>query len=84
MRYWKKVADHYITAVGVGFLGEEITKTEYDEILSAIFSVPAVKIGYGYRLKEDLTWEEYKLPETEETEDISDTEALEILLGGAV
>ena len=42
--------------------------------------------GKGYRLKTDLTWEEYDLPpvpEPSDDDEISTDEALNILLGGA-
>jgi hypothetical protein len=84
MRFWKRTIDNYIAAVGIGNLGEEVTESEYNDILAAIYSEPIAADGFGYRLRKDYTWEAYELPEAEETEEISDTEALEILLGGAV
>lgn len=42
--------------------------------------------GKGYRLKADLTWEAYDLPpepEPSDEDELSDTQALNILLGGA-
>lgn len=83
MRYYKKISNGYILAIGTGYGGEEITKEEYDSIM-AILKAVEHSHDKGYRLKTDQTWEEYELPEVEETEEISDTEALEILLGGAV
>ena len=83
MRYYKKSSDGYIQAIGTVYGGEEITKEEYDSIMSVVKTVEHSH-DKGYRLKEDLTWEEYELPKVEEIEEISDTEALEILLGGAV
>lgn len=82
--YIKTVENGYILGIATNAVGTEITEAEYNEILSVIRSVPTALEGYGYRLKEDLTWEEYKLPEAEETEEITDAEALGILLGGAV
>jgi len=69
----KIVIDGYIVAVSTG--GEEITEQEYAEILSAIRSKPTAREGYDYRLKTDLTWEEYKLPPVE-PEPLTDEEAL--------
>lgn len=83
MRYYKKVSDGYIQAIGTGYGGEEISKVEYESIMSILKAVEHSH-DKGYRLKEDLTWEEYELPKVEETEEISEAEALEILLGGAV
>lgn len=84
MRFWKRTIDNYIAAVGIGNLGEEITESEYNDILAVIHSNPIAADGFGYRLKEDLTWELYELSLVEAEEEITDAEALEILLGGAV
>lgn len=62
----KQIVNGYIVAIGEGISGEEISRDEYDNIMSVIKSAPK-KEGYGYRLKEDLTWEEYQLPNEEET-----------------
>lgn len=84
MRYYKIVSEDYVTAIGTGPGGTELTEAQYNEILAIIRSHPQEE-GKGYRLREDLTWEEYDLPEETEPEDeeISDEEALNILLGGA-
>lgn len=82
MRYFKSTTDDgIILTIGKGELptGEEITRSEYEEIMSAIQSCPH-REGYGYRLKTDLTWEEYELPPLPE-EDPDPEEALAILLG---
>ena len=53
--------------------------------MSIIQNRPAAE-GKGYRLKADLTWEEYDLPpepELSDDDEISTDEALNILLGGA-
>lgn len=68
MRYYKQLSDSYITAVGTGYGGEEITEAEYSTILSAIQSRPQAA-GKGCRLKTDLTWEEYDLPPQPEPEE---------------
>ena len=52
---------NHIATIGTGFGGTEITKTEYDEIMAVIQSRPNGE-GKGYRLRTDLTWEEYDLP----------------------
>ena len=83
MRYFKATENGIILTISRGELptGEEITKKEYDEIMSAIQSCPH-RAGYGYRLKTDLTWEEYeKEPIPEEDPDSEET--LSIILGGA-
>ena len=38
-----------------------ITKEEYDTILEAINNKPIPREGYDYKLKTDLTWEEYEV-----------------------
>lgn len=84
-RYYKQTDDVYILAVGVGVGGMEISAAEYSEILSIIQNRPIAE-GKGYRLKADLTWEEYDLPpvpEPSDDDEISTDEALNILLGGA-
>lgn len=86
MRYYKKTIDGCIVAVGTGNVGEEITETEYNSILSVIQSRP-VSDTQGYRLRADLTWEAYDLPpvpEPSDDDEISNEEALNILLGGSV
>ena len=85
MRYNKQTSNNYIIAIGTGYGGTEITKAEYDEIMAIIQNRPAAE-GKGYRLKTDLTWEAYDLPpepEPSDEDELSDAEALNILLGGA-
>ena len=84
-RYYKQTDSMYILTVGVGAGGTEISADEYSEILSVIQNHPTAE-GKGYRLKTDLTWEEYDLPpvpEPSDDDEISTDEALNILLGGA-
>ena len=83
-RYYKQTDSMYILAVGVGAGGIEISADEYSEILSIIQNRPTAE-GKGYRLKADLTWEEYDLPpvpKPSDDDEISTDEALNILLGG--
>lgn len=85
MRYYKIIDGDYLVAIGIGTGGEEISEQEYNEIMSVIRSCPNEE-GKGYRLKTDLTWEEYDLspePEPSDEDEISTDEALNILLGGA-
>lgn len=85
MRYNKQTSNNYILAIGTGYGGTEITETEYNDIMAIIQSCPAAE-GKGYRLKTDLTWEAYDLPpepEPSDEDELSDTQALNILLGGA-
>lgn len=86
MRYYKQISTDYILAIGTGLGGIEITETEYNSILSTIQSRP-VSDTQGYRLRADLTWEAYDLPpapEPSDDDEISNEEALNILLGGSV
>ena len=85
MQYNKQTSNNYILAIGTGYGGTEITETEYNEIMAIIQNHPTAE-GKGYRLKTDLTWEEYDLPpepEPSDEDELSDAEALNILLGGA-
>lgn len=62
----------------------EITAEQYNEIREIIRSRPTAPEGYGYRLTEDLQWEMYELPavEVEEDPELTDSEALDIIVGG--
>lgn len=63
--------------------GQQITEDKYNEILDAIRNRPAAE-GKGYRLKTDLTWEEYDLPpepEPSDEDELSDAEALNVIMG---
>lgn len=85
MRYYKQTDNNCIIAIGTGAGGTEITEAEYNEIMTVIQNRPQAD-GKGYRLKTDLTWEEYDLPpepEPSDEDELSDAEALDILLGGA-
>ena len=84
MKYYKIVENGYLIAIGTGeSSGEEITKEEYDNIMTIVCNRPEVGENVGCRLKTDLTWELYERPIVEDTDpDISDSEALDIILGG--
>lgn len=85
MRFYKQIYNGYVAAIGTGYGGTEISEAEYKNIMAIIQNCPAEK-GKGYRLKTDLTWEAYDLPpepETSDEDELSDAEALNILLGGA-
>lgn len=79
MRFYKVINGEYITEIGTGLNGEEITESEYNEILTLIQNKPPRTETTDYRLKTDLTWEPY---EVEPEPDIpSAEELLEILMG---
>lgn len=81
MRFYKQTDGDYITMIGIGSGWTEITESEYNEIMAVIRNKPQGTATTDYRLREDLTWEEYEIPPMPEP-DIDDSEALEILLGG--
>lgn len=82
MRYFKIVVDGHVAMCGTGNGGTEITEAEYNGIFNAIQNKPAAPDGYGYRLREDLTWELYELPVAEETEEeLTSEEAYNIIMG---
>lgn len=86
MKYYKYTDNGYILAVGTGGMGVEITEAEHTEIMDVIANKPQETAEIGYRLKTDLTWESYEKepPPDPSKEEVPDSEALEILLGGAV
>lgn len=76
MTYHKAVIDGYIVSVGTSKVGNgNSTEHEYNEILSALRNAPIAPTGYGYRLREDLTWELYELPVVEISDEITNEEA---------
>lgn len=79
--YAKMLDDGIIIAVGENIAGEEISKTEYNAILSALSERPTAPSGYEYVLRADLEWVLVEVPPIPEPE-LTDEEALEILLGG--
>lgn len=63
--------------------GKEITETEYNEILSMLRNRPTAPDGFAYRLTENQEWELYELPTEEADPELTEAEALDIILGGA-
>lgn len=56
-----------------------------EAVQRAIDNPPKIPTGYGARLKTDLTWELYELPtkpELSDNDELTDTEALSVLIGG--
>lgn len=82
MRFYKQTAGGYITSIGTGAGGTEITESEYNEIMTAIHSKTETTETLDYQLKDDLTWEPFEV-EPVEVDDIDEAEALDIILGGA-
>lgn len=81
-KFYKDIEDNYITAIGTGIGDVEISQDEYENILSIIRSCPTADPGYMYKLRTDLTWEIVAAPPKETDPEISDQEALDIILGG--
>lgn len=77
MRYYKVITDGYITSIGTGGSGVEITASEYSEIMSGINNKPEG----DYVLKEDLTWEEVSDVTGPDEEELSPEEVAEVLEG---
>ena len=87
MKYYKVISGGYITGVGKSSIQptNAIDKSEYELILSIIKNKPPCTDLTDYRLKTDLTWEEYEVsPDPPDPDpDIDDAELLDILMGGA-
>ena len=83
MKYVIYIEEGYITAIGTGSSGTEITEEEYNNILNIIRNKPPRTDTTDYRLKEDLTWEPYDagpIPDPEPT-DADYAEIGRILMG---
>lgn len=82
MRFCKYVSGGYIIGIGTGNGGTEITETEYSEILAAVRNKPAATETTDYRLRTDLTWEEYAVePQPYEPTAEDKAESYDILMG---
>lgn len=81
MRHYKTIVNGYITAIGTGGGGTEITEAEYNTIMGIIQQKPPRTETTDYHLTENLTWEEYTRPPDPEPE-VEGEELLDILMGG--
>lgn len=79
--YYKSVKNGYIISFGIGQCAIIIDENEHERIANAVANKPEATSGYGYHLKEDLTWELYELP-PKGSEEVSDTDAVAIIVGG--
>lgn len=61
MKYFKNIENGYIVSVSTVHGQIEITKEEYDEILSIVKNIPQAPEGFEYRIKDDLTLEKCKI-----------------------
>lgn len=59
----------YGVASGTRLSGGIISREEYERIRAAIMDRPEPVTGYGWRLREDLQWEQYELPPSPEFEE---------------
>lgn len=87
MRYYKNIDEDYLQSVSIGTGQIEITQEEFENLLSIIRAKPADTGHKIWRLSTDLTWELYELPpepEPRDSDELTDAEALNILLGGAI
>lgn len=50
----------------------EITREEYDRILTLMKQKPVAEDGYSYRFTDDDKWEQYKLPADDGAGDAED------------
>ena len=73
--YQKNTENGYIVSIVKGVSVGNITKAEYQAIKDIIRNKPTAEQGFDYRLREDLTWELYQLPEPEWEDDETATEA---------
>lgn len=72
-KYYKSTQDGYVILIGKNIGGEEITREEYETILSVIRNRPTAQPSYTYKLRTDLTWELCEVPPIPE-EDMEATE----------
>mgnify|MGYP003291968469 FL=1 len=85
MGFYKATKDGYILGVGQCKGNGNITETEYNEISCIIRNMPTPPDGYQYRLTDGLEWELREIPVVSpDDEELTDSEALVILLGGAL
>jgi hypothetical protein len=84
MRHYKIIENGYITAIGNGYDGIEITAAEYSELLDLIRNKPTAEVGFDYRLKEDLTWELVEVPIVDPAEEEISSEELLTMIEGVL
>ena len=83
-KYFKNIEGGHLVSISTGTGDEEITKEEYENILSIIHNCPVAEAGHCYKLRTDLTWELVEAPVVEDDFEISAEEALDIILGGEI
>ena len=83
MKYYELNVNGYIISVGDSRCGTEITAERYAAVLDALRIKPPRTETTDYRLRVDLTWEEYPVDPPDPDPEIDDAELLNILMGGA-
>ena len=83
MNYFEVHNNDYIVGVGKGRYGIEINEDRYNAVINSLSLKPPATETTDYRLKTDLTWEQYDIPPKPIDPEIEDSEALDIILGGA-
>ena len=78
MRYYKIIYNGYVQRIGIGNGGVEISKDEFEYLTNLIHNKPIAESGYGYKLKEDLTWELCEVPIVEITEEYQEKQGGEL------
>ena len=83
MRYFTVTENGYILAIGKGNGHTEIDEERYNTILAVIHNKPSRTETTDFRLRVDLTWEEYDSPQEPEPEsdERDKAEAYDILMG---
>lgn len=85
MEYKKIEKDGYILGLALVPKNGNITEEEYHKLTDMFHNMPTASDGYRYRLTAGLEWELSEIPVNDPAEEeISEAEALAILLGGAV
>ena len=83
--YYKIVEDGFVTGFGTNG-GDDvtgITETEYNALADMIADRPTAPEGYAYMIQDDpREWVLVELP-SDPDDDVDDSEAMSILLGGA-
>lgn len=69
MLYYKNIVDGYIASLEkreTPANGDEITETQYNEIMSVLHNRPTAPDGCAYRLTTEMEWELYEISDKEE------------------
>lgn len=69
MHYYKNIVDGYIVSLEkreTAANGDEITETQYNEIISILGNRPTAPYGFAYRLTAEMKWELYEISDKEE------------------